>query len=87
MKLTGWRQSRWFPVALAVALVTGIVALARIALPAVGLFLLVADPLEPSDAIFLLEGGTPARELEAAALYRRGYAPVVVVVQGRDPIP
>jgi uncharacterized SAM-binding protein YcdF (DUF218 family) len=54
---------------------------------AVGPFLVVADRVEPSDAIIVLEGGTPAREVEAAALYRRGLASVVVLALARDPTP
>lgn len=54
---------------------------------AVGPFLVVADRVEPSDAIIVLEGGTPAREVEAATLYRRGLAPVVVLALARDPTP
>jgi uncharacterized SAM-binding protein YcdF (DUF218 family) len=44
-----------------------------------GPYLVVADPLGPSDAIFVLAGTGPARLVEAASLYRRGLAPVVVV--------
>src|SRR3989442_6538460 len=54
---------------------------------AVGPFLVVADRLEPSDAIIVLEGGTPAREAEAAVLYRRELAPVVVFALARDAFP
>ncbi len=46
-------------------------------LPAVGAWLVVADPLVVSDAIFVLEGRTPEREVEAAALYHRKLAPIV----------
>jgi uncharacterized SAM-binding protein YcdF (DUF218 family) len=61
--------------------------LAAVSLPAVGLFLVVADPLARSDAIFVLEGATPSRELEAAALYHGGWAPLVVLTRPRDPLP
>jgi len=44
-----------------------------------GSYLVVADQLEPSDAIFALAGTGPTRVVEAASLYRRGLAPVVVV--------
>ncbi|MGH7389820.1 MAG: YdcF family protein [Candidatus Rokuibacteriota bacterium] len=71
----------------------GVVGLALAALafaalagvPALGRYLVVADALQPSDAIIVLDGRTPARELEAAALYHRGLAPRVVVARGRDP--
>jgi uncharacterized SAM-binding protein YcdF (DUF218 family) len=45
----------------------------------VGGWLVVDDPLSPADAIVVLAGGTPGREIEAAALYRRGLAPRVVL--------
>lgn len=61
--------------------------LLAVSIPAAGVFLVVADPLQRSDAIFVLEGSTPARELEAAALYHAGWAPLVVVTRGRDPLP
>ncbi len=53
----------------------------------VGRWLVAADPLAPSDAIFVLDGGTPARELAAADLYRHGLAPRVVVSNARPPVP
>ena len=57
-----------------------------LAAPSLGRYLVVADPLKPSRALFVLEGSTPAREVEAAALYHRGYAPVVVLSLARDPV-
>ncbi|MGH7308120.1 MAG: YdcF family protein [Candidatus Rokuibacteriota bacterium] len=44
-----------------------------------GSYLLVVDRLEPSDAIFVLAGTGPTRLVEAATLYHRGLAPLVVV--------
>jgi uncharacterized SAM-binding protein YcdF (DUF218 family) len=63
----------------------GALALVIVAAPVPGLFLVVADRLQPSDAIFVLDGRLPARELEAATLYHRGLAPRVVLAHGRDP--
>jgi len=54
-------------------------------LPALGRWLVVADPLQASDAIIVLDGATPVRELEAAALYHRRLAPRIVVPRARDP--
>ena len=47
-------------------------------------FLIVEDSLEPAAAIVSLGGdGTPPfREIEAARLYRAGWAPLVVIVRG-----
>ena len=57
-----------------------------VATPMVGRFLLVADPLQKADAIFVLEGATPAREMQAAALYHLGLAPRVILTLARDPM-
>lgn len=45
----------------------------------VGGQLLHEDPLEKSDVIVVLVGGTPAREIEAADLFEAGYAPRLVL--------
>ena len=63
------------------AVTAGVVA----GLPVLGLWLVVADRLAPSDAIFVLEGRTPSREVEAAALYHRRLAPLVALSRARDP--
>ena len=49
------------------------------ALRSVGRWLIVSDPLAPADAIVVVAGGTPAREREAAELFKRGLAPRVIV--------
>jgi len=46
-----------------------------------GTFLALEDPIEPAAAIIVLGGGFPAREREAADLYRAGLAPKVVVTR------
>jgi uncharacterized SAM-binding protein YcdF (DUF218 family) len=51
---------------------------------ALGPWLVVADPLAPSDAIFVVAGVPPVREVEAASLYRRGLAPVVGLSRARE---
>ncbi len=48
----------------------------------VGDQLLHEDPMADADVIVVLSGGTPAREIEAADLYRAGYAPRVVLTAG-----
>jgi len=52
-----------------------------------GSYLVVADPLQPSDAIFVLANGGPARLVEAGHLYRRGLAPLVAVSLAGDHMP
>ncbi|HEY3064485.1 MAG TPA: ElyC/SanA/YdcF family protein [Methylomirabilota bacterium] len=69
---------------LAVGLALAIVTAIGVTAPCLGLFLVVADRLQPSDAIFVLDGGTPARELEAAALYHRRLAPRVMIALPRE---
>jgi uncharacterized SAM-binding protein YcdF (DUF218 family) len=47
-------------------------------------WLVVEQPLERATAIVALDGGSPEREREAAALYTAGWAPKVVVVPGQS---
>lgn len=48
-------------------------------LGAVGRWLAVADSLEHADAIVVVAGRTPVREIAAARLFREGWAPRVVL--------
>ena len=45
----------------------------------VGRALIVEDPLARADAIVVVAGGTPTREATAAALFREGWAPRIIV--------
>ena len=45
-------------------------------------FLIVENPLKPAGAIVVLNGGMPSREIEAARIYKAGWAPRVIVVKG-----
>jgi hypothetical protein len=49
--------------------------------PAIGGYLIVDDPLESAQAIVVLAGGYPAREQEAAEVFRAGLAPRVILVR------
>ena len=52
----------------------------------IGTHLVRVDPLARGDAIVVLSGGTPMREIEAADLYLAGYAPTVLLtVEGEPP--
>jgi len=53
-------------------------------LVALGGMMVRADPLSKADAIIVLAGGTPQREIEGADLYLAGYAPRVVLTVERD---
>lgn len=64
----------------------GIAALACAAivfLPFAGRYLFREDPLVHADAIFVLDGARAERWMEAADLYKAGYAPVIVISPGR----
>jgi len=47
-----------------------------------GQWLVQQDPLEHASAIVVIGGGAPFRPMEAAEIYRGGWAPVVVVTKG-----
>jgi uncharacterized SAM-binding protein YcdF (DUF218 family) len=48
-------------------------------LHAMGTWLRVEDRLERADAIVVLAGGTPRREATAAALWKEGWAPHIII--------
>jgi uncharacterized SAM-binding protein YcdF (DUF218 family) len=50
-------------------------------LRAVASFLIVEDSLIPASTILILGGGTPFREMEAAKLYKAGWASQVIIVR------
>jgi len=66
--------------ALAVASTLALIAF----LPFAGRYLVVEDPLERADAIFVLAGARVERWLEAAELYREGWAPRIILSPGRQ---
>jgi uncharacterized SAM-binding protein YcdF (DUF218 family) len=51
----------------------------------VGRWLLVEDPLEKARAIVVLSGAMPLRAVEAAKLFREGYAPEVWLTHSAEP--
>jgi uncharacterized SAM-binding protein YcdF (DUF218 family) len=51
----------------------------------VGKWLVVEDPLEQADAIAVLSGQMPARALEAARVYKQGYAKHVWLTHSTEP--
>jgi uncharacterized SAM-binding protein YcdF (DUF218 family) len=50
-----------------------------------GSWLIVEDPLERSVAIAVLSGRMPSRALEAARIYKQGYAPQVWLTHSTEP--
>jgi uncharacterized SAM-binding protein YcdF (DUF218 family) len=70
---------------LAAALVVLVVAAQQPALRLIGRSLVVEDALVPADAIVVVAGGIPTHEATAAGLYRRGWAPLVVLSNNFTP--
>ena len=54
---------------------------AVVAAPRLGAWLVVVDPLQKADAIFVLGGTMFERPLEAADLYREGWAPRLLLMR------
>jgi uncharacterized SAM-binding protein YcdF (DUF218 family) len=69
------RQARFFVGGLSFLLLLLAVALGGLA--HLGHWLVVEDPLAPSRAIVVLSGRMPYRAMEAAGIYRQGFAPEV----------
>lgn len=76
------RRRRWVAFA---AVACCIVAVALAAFFGVGRWLVVEDPLGKARAIAVLSGGMPVRAIEAAKLYRQGYAPEVWLTHSPEP--
>ena len=67
---------------LAAALVAVTLALVVFAFYEAGPLLVVEDPLQKARAVVVFGGGIPFRAMEAAKLYRQGWAPEVWLSQG-----
>jgi uncharacterized SAM-binding protein YcdF (DUF218 family) len=59
-----------------------VLALAPFALRTMGAWLVVQDALQPARSIVVLGGKVPFRAMEAAAIYRQGWAPEVWLTEG-----
>lgn len=75
------RRRRQIVLVLAGIAVLGIVVF----LLGIGRWLVLEDPLEKAEAIVVLSGRMPLRVLEAAKLYREGYAPKVWLTHSTEP--
>ena len=81
-----WFRTAVLSVVVSIVLAGGMYAARAPMLRWMGKQLVHADPLMPSDAIAVLAGGTPGREIEAADLYNAGYAPeIVLTVEPESP--
>src|SRR5262249_41101891 len=68
----------WVKRTLVLLVILGLVAtMAIFGVSRIGYWLIVADPLEPARAVVILSGRVPFRAIEAASIYRQGWAPEV----------
>jgi uncharacterized SAM-binding protein YcdF (DUF218 family) len=67
------------------AIVCAVLVLGLVVFFGVGRWLVVEDPVGKARAIAVLSGGMPLRALEAAKLYRDGYAPEVWLTYTSEP--
>jgi uncharacterized SAM-binding protein YcdF (DUF218 family) len=77
------RRSRTWRVLIAVS--GGGLVLAVVIFFGVGRWLVVEDPLVKARAIVVLSGAMPLRAIEAAKLYREGYAPDIWLTHSAEP--
>lgn len=61
------------------------IALVVLAGRSLGHWLVVQDPLESADAIVVLSGGMPERAIEAARIFRQGFASQVWLTHSTEP--
>jgi uncharacterized SAM-binding protein YcdF (DUF218 family) len=66
---------------LLIAALLGVFAMGVLAFTGLGRFMAREDPLQKADAIFVFAGKYIERPLEAADLYKDGYAPRIVVTR------
>lgn len=67
------------------AIACAFLALVLFAFFGVGRWLVVEDPIGKASSVAVLSGGMPLRALEAAKLYREGYAPEVWLTHSSEP--
>lgn len=80
----GVGQLRKRAIASATVLVVGIAIIVLLGRN-LGRWLVVNAPLEKADAILVLSGGLPERALEAARIYKQGFAPQVWLTHSTEP--
>jgi uncharacterized SAM-binding protein YcdF (DUF218 family) len=78
-------HSRWRPWRILFAVAAGSLFLAVVFFFGVGRWLVVEDLLIKARAILVLSGGMPLRAIEAAKLYREGYATEVWLTHSNEP--
>ena len=78
IRAKAWRQRALVPLLVLVLLGVLFVQVIR----GLGQWLVVADPLERARAVVVLSGPVPFRAMEAASIYREGWAPEVWLTRG-----
>lgn len=78
-------QTRRYARPIVIALLIAVIASICAVFFGVGRWLVVEDPLEKAHAIVVLSGRMPIRAIEAARLYREGYAPQVWLTRPEQP--
>ena len=76
------KTRRWLAL---VGILIALAAAGALVFLTIGQWLVVQDPLVHADVIVILSGHIPDRALEAARLYRAGYAGQVWISQGTSP--
>ena len=79
--ISNTRKHRW-PVLIPIVAIAALVVFHAPILQGTAAYLITEDPLQRAAAIVALGGEPPFREMEAAKLYREGWAPRVVIVRG-----
>jgi len=75
----------WRRAIIPVAVLALVVASIALGLSRLGHWLVVADPLDHARAIVVLSGHVPFRAIEAASIYRQGWAPEVWLTKAERP--
>jgi uncharacterized SAM-binding protein YcdF (DUF218 family) len=83
--LAGVPEKRRRSLRLLLAVCCGSVLLGLVFFFCVGRWLVVEEPLVKAHAIAVLSGRMPLRAIEAAKLYREGYAPEIWLTRSREP--
>jgi uncharacterized SAM-binding protein YcdF (DUF218 family) len=81
----GVSQRRSRKLGIVATVVCSTLLLAIVMFLGVGRWLVVEDPLVKARAIAVLSGGMPLRAMEAAKLYREGYAPEIWLTHSSEP--
>lgn len=78
-------KKRHFSLSVILILLGAPLAAALVVFLGIGRWLTVEDPLEKAQALVVLSGRMPIRAIEAARLYRAGYAPEIWLTRTAEP--